>query len=131
MMDTNRSIVTYIVLTIITCGIYGYWFLYKMAQDTNVMCEGDGKSTPGLLTFIVLSILTCSLYSVYWYYCLGNRLAMNAQRYGMRFEEDGTTILLWYLVGSLLCGIGPLIAMYILIKNMNALSNAYNMKSGI
>ena len=40
-------------------------------------------------------------------------------------------MLLWYLVGALLCGIGPWVAMHILIKNTNALAAAYNARNGL
>lgn len=75
--------------------------------------------------YILLSIVTCGIYSYYWHYALGNRLAENAPRYGMSFTENGTTVLLWRLFGVLICGIGPLIAMHIVIKNTNALAGAY------
>lgn len=122
----DRSIVMYILLSIVTCGIYSYWFLYTMAQDANVVCAGDGKSTPGLVQFILLSFVTCGIYGWFWYYSLGNRLAENAPRYGLTFTENGTTVLMWLIVGALLCGIGPFIAMNILITNMNRLAHAYN-----
>lgn len=127
---TDRSLGMYILLSIITCGIYSYYFLYTMARDANVICSEDGKKTGGLLAFILLSFVTCGFYAIYWYYNLGNRLAENAPRYGLNFQENGTTILLWYLVGALLCGIGPFVAMHILMKNMNSLSMAYNQKYG-
>ena len=126
----DRSLVTYIVLNIVTCGIYGYYFLYQMAEDANIICADDGKTTSGLVTFIVLSFVTCSLYALYWYYSLGNRLAENAPRYGLNFQENGTTILLWYVIGACVCGIGPFVAMYILMKNMNELAHAYNTQNG-
>lgn len=129
-MKTDRSLAAYILLSIITCGIYSYYFLYAMARDANVICSADGKKTGGLLAFILLSFITCGFYALYWYYALGNRLAENAPRYGMSFQENGTTVLLWYLVGALICGIGPFVAMHILIKNMNSLSVAYNIKHG-
>lgn len=129
-LKDDRGLASYIVLTIITCGIYGYYFIYKMAHDVNIACEGDGESTSGLAAFILLSIITCGIYSWYWYYKLGNRLSANAGRYGMVFQENGTTVLLWLIFGSLICGIGPFIAMYILIKNSNAICNAYNRAHG-
>ena len=129
-ISTNRSLVTYIVLSIVTCGSYGYYFLYTMARDVNIMCEGDGEQTSGLVVFIVLSMVTCGFYALYWYYKLANRLASNAPRYGLNFQENGTTVLLWYLVGILVCGIGPYVAMYFLIKNTNALAAAYNQSRG-
>jgi len=90
------------------------------------MCAGDGKDTAGLIKFILLSVITCSIYSWIWYYNLGNRLASNAPRYGLNFQENGTTVLMWQIFGALICGIGPFIAMHILIKNTNALAVAYN-----
>lgn len=122
----DRSLGMYIVLTIVTCGIYSYYFLYTIAQDMNVVCEGDGNKTPGLVQFILLSLVTCGIYAWIYYYNIGNRLNANAPRYGLQFQENGTTILIWFIFGSLLCGIGPFIAMNIIIKNMNALAHAYN-----
>ena len=113
------------------CGIYGYYFIYSIARDVNTMCRDDGEKTGGLLAFILLSFVTCGFYGLYWEYKLGNRLAANAPRYGITFQENGTSVLLWYLVGSLLCGIGPFIAMHILIKNTNALAAAYNAHNGL
>jgi len=129
-LKTDRSLLAYILLTIITCGIYGYYFVYTMARDVNVACEGDGEQTSGLLVFILLSFITCGLYAYYWYYKLGNRLCANAPRYGMAFQENGTTILLWCIVGMVACGIGPFVGMYILIKNTNAICAAYNRENG-
>ncbi len=130
-LQTDRGLLAYIVLTIITCGIYSYYFIYKMAHDVNIACEGDGESTGGLVKFIVLSIITCGIYAWVWYYKLGNRLSSNAGRYGLTFQENGTTVLLWLLFGAMLCGIGPFIAMNILIKNTNKICEAYNQQHGL
>ena len=129
-LKADRGLISYILLSIITLGIYSYYFLYKLAKDVNVACEGDGDKTRGLVGFILLSIITCGIYAWIWYYGLGNRLAENAPRYGMHFQENGTTILLWLIFGALLCGIGPFVAMHILIKNSNRICDAYNRMYG-
>ena len=126
----DRSLVMYILVSIVTCGIYSYYFLYSIAQDANVVCADDGKKTSGLAAFILLSIVTCGIYAWIWYYNLGNRLSENAPKYGLNFSENGTTVLMWMIFGSFLCGIGPFIAMNILITNMNALAHAYNEGQG-
>ncbi len=131
MIDTNRSLLKYIVFSILTCGIYSYWFIYKMAQDVNIICDGDGQKTGGLVKFILLSMVTCGIYAWFWYYKLGNRLAENAPKYNLCFSENGTTVIMWMIFGSLLCGIGAFVAMNILIKNTNALARAYNSKRNI
>ena len=119
------------ILSIITCDIYGYYFIYKMAHDVNIACDGDGENTSGLVAFILLSMITCGIYAWYWYYKLGNRLANNAGRYGLGIQENGTTVLMWCIFGTLICGIGPFIAMHILIKNSNMICNAYNRAHGL
>lgn len=130
-LKDDRGILSYILLNLITCGIYGFYFIHKMAEEINIACDGDGEETPGLLIFILLSIITCGFYAYYWYYKLGNRLASNAPRYGLSFQENGTTVLLWCIVGMVLCGIGPLIGMYILIKNSNQICSVYNKQNGL
>lgn len=125
-IKTDRSLLVYILLTIVTFGIYGFYFIYKLAQDMNIMCFDDGERTGGLIAYILLSYITCGIYSYYWLYKIGNRLYNNAPRYGLHFDENGTTILLWSILGLLLCGTGPFIAMYFIIRNTNAMAMAYN-----
>ena len=125
-LQTDRSLWMYILLSIITCGIYSYYFIYKLAKDVNTACSGDGQTTGGLVQFILLTFITCGIYAWVWHYKLGNRLADNAPRYGMAFQENGTTVLMWMLFGSLLCGIGAFVAMNIIIKNTNRICAAYN-----
>lgn len=129
-VDDDRSFVMWAILTIVTCGIYNWYFVYCLARDLNVMCSSDGEETPGLATFILLSIITCGIYSYWWYFKVGNRLQSNAPRYGLQFQENGTTILMWQILG-LLIGVGPFVAMYILIKNTNALAVRYNAARGM
>ena len=130
-LKEDRDLLSYILFALLTCGIYSYYFIYQMAHDVNIACEGDGEETSGLVAFIVLSIVTCGIYSFYWQYKLGNRLAANAARYGMSFQENGTSVLIWDLFGAMLCGIGPFIAMNILIKNSNYICAAYNRAHGV
>ena len=130
-LKTDRSILAYILLNLVTCGIYGWYFIYALARDVNVVCDGDGRRTAGLVKLILLSMITCGFYQIYWMYSLGNRLASNAPRYGQNFQENGTTVLLWQFIGALLCGIGPFVAMHIIIKNTNSLCGAYNYQHGI
>ena len=126
LLKFDRSLLMYILLGILTCGIYDLYFLHSMARDANIACAGDGGNTAEILQFLLLSLVTCGLYGIYWQYSLANRLADNAPRYGMQFQENGTTVLLWILLGFLLCGIGSFVALHILIKNMNKICYAYN-----
>ena len=88
------------------------------------------KADRSLIGWLLLSLVTCGFYAYYWYYKIGNRLQANAPRYGLMFQENGTTVLMWQIVGALLCGLGPIFAMNIIIKNTNAMATAYNVRLG-
>lgn len=126
MIDQNRSLWKYILLSLVTCGIYSWFFIYSLANDVNTMCQGDGETTAGIGKYILLTLVTCGIYAFIWQYKLGNRLCTNAPRYGLTFQENGTTILMWDLFGILICGIGPFLAWNIIINNTNKIAAQYN-----
>ena len=125
-LKTDRSIWAYIFLGIITCGIYGLYMMYTLERDINIACDGDGDHTTSFWAYLGLSIITCGIYHFYYVYKMGNRLQRNAPRYGLSFQENGTSVLMWNLFGMFLCGIGAYIAMNILLTNTNAICREYN-----
>ena len=125
-LKTDRSIWAYIFLGIITCGIYSLYMMYTLERDINIACDGDGDHTTSFWAYLGLSIITCGIYHFYYVYKMGNRLQRNAPRYGLSFQENGTSVLMWNLFGMFLCGIGAYIAMNILLTNTNAICREYN-----
>ncbi|MDO4796679.1 MAG: DUF4234 domain-containing protein [Coriobacteriales bacterium] len=130
-LSTNRDIALYILLTIITCGIYNYYFVYLLAEDANAICKDDGDETPGILIYILLNIITCGIYNIYWMYKLAERLKTNAPRYNTTLEQGGSEIMLWMILGLFTCGICSFVAMSFIIDNMNKLSQRYNQTYGL
>jgi drug/metabolite transporter (DMT)-like permease len=130
-MIKKRSFGMYLLLTIITCGIYGIYFWYQYTEDFNRICEGEGKASPNYIIVILLSMITCGIYAYVWYYSLQDRMQRVGNKNGVFISENGTTVLLWFLLGGFLCGIGPFVAMHILIKNMNLLAEDYNNKMSL
>ena len=66
-----RSIVTAIILSLVTCGIYSiYWFVCL----TNEMNKAAGKpnDTNGGVAFL-LNLVTCGIYGYYWAYKIGEK----------------------------------------------------------
>jgi hypothetical protein len=126
----DRSFWMYFGLTIITCGIYGLLFFWDFCKDLNVVCrakeDSDTDNSPNYLVVILLTIVTCGIYYFFWLYKQGNRMKRAGDAYGVRIEENGTSLLLWDLLGSLVFGIGSLVCTHMLIKNMNTLCVAYN-----
>ena len=69
----KRNIGLCIVLSIITCGIYGiYWFVV-LANDTNVASGHAQDGTSGGVAFL-LTLVTCGIYGYYWAYKQGEKL---------------------------------------------------------
>ena len=87
----TRSIVTAIILSLVTCGIYSiYWFI----SLTNEINKASGKTndTNGGVCFL-LSLVTCGIYNFYWAYKMGEKRDIIA-------NENGSTNIV-YLILSL------------------------------
>lgn len=68
----KRSIAVCILLTIITCGIYGiYWFI-KLNDEANYLCAAPAPVSGG--TAFILTIITCGIYGLFWMYTQGEKL---------------------------------------------------------
>jgi hypothetical protein len=126
-MLEKRGLVSFILLGFVTLGIYQLYRLHVLARDVNTMCEGDGKETTGLLLFIIFCILTVGIYGIIWLFMLGDRIQANGTKYGLNITENGSTVLLWYLLGMFII-VGPFVAYHIVFKNVNAMIDVYNSK---
>ncbi len=126
MIKQDRNYLTIVLLSFVTCGIYWFYYIYEVARDTNILCQGDGDETPGFASYFFLSIITCGVYTYYWYYKLGDRMHKNAPRYNLEISETGSTILLFMLINLISGGIGTLLTGYYITRNLNAMSAAYN-----
>ena len=51
----NRSFWVYLLLSIVTCGLYSIYFWYVYVEDLNTIFYGDGEDSPNYI--IVLGYL--------------------------------------------------------------------------
>ncbi len=128
-INTNRSLIVYILFNVLTLGLYSLIFWHGYVRDVNILCSGDGKNTKGIFLAILLSIVTLGIYMYIWEYGMQNRIRDRAPKYGVENVKDGGAIILWDIFGLLLFGIGPMIALYIRIKSLNSLAYAYNARA--
>lgn len=130
LVNDKRRLWKYIVFGILTLGIYDIVFMWNMIKDLNKACghveSGDEDRSPNYIVVVLFSILTFNIYNFVWYYKQGNRVKRAGKAYGLEIDEKGSTYVLWMLVGSLLFGIGPLVAMYLFISNLNKICRLYN-----
>lgn len=73
----TRSIPVCIILTLVTCGIYGiYWFI-MLTEDANAL---SGRQSPSGGVAFLLTLVTCGIYGIYWAYQMGETLYAAAQQ---------------------------------------------------
>ena len=94
----NKSIATCIILSIITCGIYGIIWFINMVDDVNRVCN-DEKSNQSGGTVFLLTLITCGIYGIIWFYQAGGRMYNAGQKYGMPISDNGTLYLLLSIFG--------------------------------
>lgn len=95
-MINQRNVAVCIVLTLVTCGIYGiYWFIC-LTDDANTVSRTDGVS--GVLAFI-LSLITCGIYSLYWLYKQGEKIDDAKTALGATKGSNGILYLILGILG--------------------------------
>lgn len=82
----KRDIATQIILTVITCGLYGLYWIATITDDVN-MLNDDNNNTSGI-TVVLLSILTCGLYLIYWNYDTGRKLYELGKKYDKEIADN-------------------------------------------
>ncbi len=120
----ERGMVSYILLSIVTLGIYHIVFWNKISKDVNALCEGDGKKTMKYIFCFLLNIVTVGIFGFVWKYKLAKRLQENAARYDLKFSESGALVVVLAIV------LHP-VAQAVLVKNFNAMAVAYNDYNGL
>lgn len=96
-MIKQRHIVTAILLSIVTCGIYGiYWFVC-LNDEINTL-TGDTEATSGGMAFL-FSLITCGIYTWVWMYKMGNKLDDYYASKGMSSSNRGILYLILCLFG--------------------------------
>lgn len=69
----KRNIALCIVLSIVTCGIYGIYWMIVLANETNVASGHAQDGTSGGIVFL-LTLVTCGIYGIYWAYKQGEKI---------------------------------------------------------
>ncbi|MCI9625351.1 MAG: DUF4234 domain-containing protein [Clostridia bacterium] len=93
----KRSIPVCIILSIITCGIYGiYWFVC-LTNEANTLANREGDTAGGVA--FLLTLITCNIYGIYWAYKMGEKLEQARTNRGMQPGSSSIVYLLLHLFG--------------------------------
>ena len=81
---TIRHPAAVIVFTILTCGIYGLYWIYKFASEMKALI-GKEEINPGLEVFLCI---ICFPYVFYWAYRYGEFMKIAQQNAGLTVDND-------------------------------------------
>ncbi|MBQ9113163.1 MAG: DUF4234 domain-containing protein [Clostridia bacterium] len=122
----DRSLIPYLLLGLITFGIYNIWYLHHMVKDVNELCREDGKQSSGVLAYILLSLVTCGFYSFFWWFRIGDMLDRAVHRRGLNTSISGGYVLISMVLGVLVCGIASWVGIHKVFEATNDLATDYN-----
>lgn len=126
-LKTNRGLAKYILLSMITFGIYGLVVLSAVSTDINTIASRyDGKSTMHYcLVAFIFSWLTFGIVPLVWFHNISARIGNELVRRNIDYTFDATSFWLWCVLGSFII-VGPFVYIHKLLKSMNLLSEHYN-----
>ncbi len=128
-LKDSRSLVKYILLSLITLGIYSLVCFGNMSSEINLTASRyDGKKTMNYyLLFFLVGPITLEIGTIVWTHKFCSRLGAEAARRGTGVKFGAAYFWLWDILGSLII-VGPFIYKYKLFKAMNAVNADFNAK---
>ncbi len=126
-MRTNRGLLKFILLNLITFGIYGLICMGNIASDINVIASRhDGRKTMSYyLLFFIVGPLTLEIGTLVWMHRICGRIGNELIRRGIDYSFGSSSFWLWNILGTLII-VGPFIFYHRFFKAMNLICADYN-----
>lgn len=67
----RRDIIVCLILSVVTCGIYGWYWMYCVTEEIGE-ASGDKSISGGMAVF--LTLVSCTFFGIYWAYKMGELL---------------------------------------------------------
>lgn len=127
--NPNYSLVKYILLGIITFGIYPIVVMSSISERINVIAgRYDGKKTMHYcLLFFLVSWITLGIGSLVWFHRISDRIGNELRRRGISSSFGAGTFWIFDILLSIVV-VGPFIYFYQLFQAMNQLCTDYNQR---
>ncbi len=128
-MKTNRGMVKFIVLSVLTFGIYGLVAMCNISDDINfIASKYDGKKTMHfILLAFIFSWLTLGIGVIVWYHRVSNRIGSELIRRGINYSFNAGDFWLWEVLCSLII-IGPFVYLHKMFRAMNLICADFNQR---
>lgn len=126
-LKTSRGLLKFILLNIITLGIYSLVIFSGISSDINVIASRyDGKKTMHFcLLFFLVGPITLGIADIVWFHRISNRIGNELKRRQIAYSFSASDYWLWNVLGAAIV-IGPFVYLHKLFKAMNMLSENYN-----
>ncbi|MBC8141651.1 MAG: DUF4234 domain-containing protein [Armatimonadetes bacterium] len=85
-----------LVFTLLTCGIYYFFWLYRVSEETQRYLN-EPDTSPAIE--VLLCFVTCGLYIFYWDYKQAQKIARMLQSVGMPPTDNAVLYLVLNLIG--------------------------------
>ena len=93
---TERSPLTVLLLSLVTCGIY---FIVWKYQTTDELRRASGDESLNPTTDLLITLVSCGLYAIYVSYRNAQKVYQLSQRLGMGRSDQSTAALLLAIFG--------------------------------
>lgn len=126
-LRTDRSLLTMVLLSIITFGIYALWLVARSGEDLNIIASAwDRRRTMNYwLVALLLAPFTLGIIHFYWEHTTCERIAAEQQRRGIPVDVTPADFWIWCVLGCLII-VGPFVYRHKWLTAMNNLSQHYN-----
>jgi tetratricopeptide (TPR) repeat protein len=96
LLPVKRTYVKFILLNLLTLGIYKQYYYACCIREMNAACAEDGEETPGFWKYFGLSLLTFGIYGIIHQVQLMKRVENAGKRYGVKVMSAGKKMAMQY-----------------------------------
>ena len=95
-MVRKRNVVSCVILTFITCGIYGLIWFIELTDDAG-RASDDSTLSGGMA--LLLTIITCGIYGLYWNYKMGKAIYEAGVKKNVSVSDNSLLYLILSIIG--------------------------------
>ena len=122
MFISKRDLVLNIILTIVTCGLWGIVWEVQIADDIKLLTGEEGLVSG--IVLVLLSLVTCGIYFIFWVYNAWNKLELVKAGYGLPTESKGLVYVVLSIFGF------SIVALALMQNDLNTVADINLNKSG-
>ena len=125
-LQTNRSMWKFMLLNLVTCGLYSIAFFIPFTFDLErVYPSREGRKPMNYLWAYILAFFTASIVLAVWFYQISEKVEDALSKRNISYGFGTSTFWGWYILGSFFL-VGPFVYFHKLCKAMNLLCADYN-----